>query len=331
MSQQRVRVAYGGELYDRTSRLYSGEVRPKGIELRYLHLGLEDLFWRQGCYGEFDAAEYSMGAYLASVEDPAWAFVAIPVFPSRAFRHSAVYVHACSGIEAPRDLNGRCVGTPEWSMTASLWIRGILGEHYGVDLRSIRWRTGGLAQPGRQEKSRVKPPKDFDVRPLEQGDTLNQTLLERKIDAVISARPPAAFIEGRPEVRRLFADTIVAERDYFRRTGVFPIMHVVVIRKTLVDEHPWLANNLRNAFEAARKPALGRLLDTGMCSTSLVWEAAYAEQEAAVFEDPFKYGVEENLATLDALCRYGFEQGFTSRLLQPEELFVPSTVSSARI
>ncbi|HYU68842.1 MAG TPA: ABC transporter substrate-binding protein [Burkholderiales bacterium] len=331
MNQQRVRVAYGGELYDRTRPLYSGEVRPEGTDLRYLHLGIEDLFWRQGRYGEFDAAEYSMGAYLASVEDPAWGFVAIPVFPSRVFRHSAVYVHAGSGIEAPRDLSGRAVGTPEWSMTASLWIRGILSEHYGADLRSVRWRTGGLAQPGRREKSRVKPPAHFDVRPLERGDTLNQALLEGKIDALISARPPAAFIEGRPEVRRLFADSPAAEQEYFRQTGVFPIMHVVVVRKTLVEEHPWLANNLRNAFEAARKGALARLLDTGICTTSLAWETAYAEREAALLGDAFKYGVEENRATLDALCRYAFEQGFTSRLLQPEELFVPSTVSSAKM
>ena len=331
MSQERVALTYGGELYDRTSRLYSGEVSPEGIDFRYLHLEIEDLFWRQGRYGELDAAEYSMGAYLASLEDPAWGFVAIPVFPSRVFRHSAVYVHAGSGIEAPRDLNGRAVGTPEWSMTASLWVRGILGEHYGVDLRSIRWRTGGLAQPGRREKSRVAPRAGFDVRPLEDGDTLNRALLERRIDALVSARPPAAFVEGRPEARRLFADPLAAEEEYFRRTGVFPIMHVVVVRKTLVAEHPWLANNLRNAFEAARKGATARLLDTGVCTTSLVWESAYAAREAALLGDAFKYGVEENRATLEALCRYGFEQGFTGRLLRPEELFVPSTVSSAKM
>ena len=331
MTQRRVPLTYGGGIYDRTVRLYSGEIQPEGIDLRYLHLEIEDLFWRQGRFGEFDAAEYSMGAYLASIEDPAWGFVALPVFPSRVFRHSAVYVHADSGIRQPADLNGRAVGVPEWSMTAGLWIRGILGEHYGVDLQSIRWKTGGLATPGRLEKSRVSPPSRFDVRPLEPGDTLNQALLERRIDAVMTARPPKAFMEGIPQVRRLFEESAKEEGEYFKRTGVFPIMHVVVIRKALAEAHPWLANNLRNAFESARKPALGRLLDTGVCTVSLVWETAYAERERAAVGDAFQYGVEENRPTLDTMCRYAAEQGFTRRLLKPEELFVPSTISSGKV
>ena len=326
-----VPLTYGGGRYDRTERLYTGEVRPVGVDLRFLPVPIEDLFWRQSRYGDFDLAEYSSGAYLASVEDPAYGFVALPVFPSRVFRHSAIYVHADAGIETAKDLEGRVVGTPEWSMTGSLWARGILGEYYGVDLRSIKWRTGGLEQAGRQEKSRLRPPDAFDVRPLGDAKTLRQALLDREIDAIVSARPPSTFVEGHPKVRRLFANCRQEEAAYFKATGIFPIMHLVVIRKTLVRDHPWLAGNLLAAFEAARRPAIRPLLDTAFCTTSLVWESSYAEEERDLMGDPFIYGVEENRATLSALCRYAHEQGFTSRLLEPKDIFVESTLTSARV
>lgn len=331
MSAAPVPVTYGGGVYDRTLPLYTGEVRPEGVDLRYIHCEIEDLFWRQGMYAEFDASEYSMGSYLASVEKPEWPLIAIPVFPSRVFRHSAVYVRADAGIGKPADLNGRMVGTPEWGMTASFWIRGILGEHYGMDLRSIRWRTGGLAQPGRREKAGIAPPAGYDLAPIAADRTLDQALIEGEIDAIVSARIPPSFVAGDPRVRRLFADPRAEEREYFRKTGLFPIMHVVVLKKSLVAAHPWIANNLRNAFEQARRPAAGRLLDAGVNTVSLMWETAYAEEERRLSPDPFRYGVEENRAALEAMCRYAFDQGFTRRQLRPEDLFVPSTVTAAKI
>jgi len=326
-----VPITYGGGLYDRTTALHTGEVRPVGIDLSYLPLPIEDLFWRQGKYHEFDAAEYSFGAYLASVEDPAWAYTAIPVFPSRVFRHSAIYVRAGSGIDTAARLAGTSVGTPEWSQTGSLWARGILSEYYGVDLAGIRWRTGGLQHAGRQEKSRVQPPQGIAVQALEPGQTLQQALLDGQIDALITARPPAAFIEGHPGIRRLFPDYRQEEGRYYESTGIFPIMHVVIVRKSLLQEYPWLANNLRAAFEAARRPAAGQLIDSAVCSTSLIWEASYAEEERARFGDPFVYGVEENRPTLEALCRYAHQQGFTSKPLAPEDLFFPTTLTSAKV
>jgi 4,5-dihydroxyphthalate decarboxylase len=326
-----ISLCYGGEIYDRTRPLYSGAVTPEGIDFRYIHAGIEDLFWRQGRYGEFDVSEYSFGAYLASIEDPNWGYVALPVFPSRAFRHSSVYVNSASGISSPIDLNGRIVGTPEWSMTASLWMRGILGEYYGVDLSSIRWRTGGLEESGRREKSRVTPPARFDVKPLAEGRTLNTCLVSGEIEALISARPPSAHYAGDSRIRRLFADPRSAERDFFSRSRIFPIMHLVIMRKALVAAHPWLANTLREAFERARRGALKPLLDTAYSTTSLAWESSYAEEEQALLGDAFSYGVEENRNVLNALCGYAFDQGFTTRRLDPEELFVPSTVTSARV
>ena len=327
----RLPLTYAGAVYDRTRPLYDGSVRPEGIDLRYLDTHIEELFWRQALYREFDAAEFSLGAYLASVERPDRPFDAIPVFLSRAFRHSAVYVRGDADIGEAKDLNGRVIGTPEWSMTGSLWIRGILGDHYGVDLTSVRWVTGGLEEPGRQEKSAVAPPEAFDVTLLAGEETLTRALINGDIDAVISARPPQAFMNGDRRIKRLFEDFHSAEHEYFRATGIVPIMHVLVVKRELLAEHPWVANNLRSAFEAARRPAAHRLRDTAVCFSSLIWEAAYAEQEAAVLGDPFVYGVARNRTALEAVLRYAAEQGFTSRLLEPEEIFHPSTVTDAKV
>ncbi len=326
-----VPLTYAGVVYDRTRALYDGRVHIEGVELRYLETGIEELFWRQGKYAEFDAAEFSFGAYIAGVEQVDAPLCAIPVFPSRAFRHSAVYVHAESPVTRPSDLAGGSIGTPEWSMTASLWMRGILGEHYGLDLSSVRWRTGGLEEPGRQEKSRVTPPERFTVEPLRAGQSLSEQLLNGGLGALISARPPAAFLKGDPRVRRLFPDYRSDELEFFRRTGVVPIMHVVVLKRALVEQHPWLANNVRHGFELARAQAAPLLRDSAVSFSSLIWETAYAEQEAAQLGDVFAYGVDTNTAALATLLRYAFEQGFTSRLLDPADLFVPSTLTDAKV
>jgi 4,5-dihydroxyphthalate decarboxylase len=327
----RLELTYGGELYDRTRRLYTGEVAPQGIRLRYLHTAIEDLFWRQGKYGEFDAAEYSMGAYLSTVDDPGRPFVAIPVFPSRLFRHSSVYVNADANLSNAAELTGAVIGTPEWSMTASLWMRGILGEHHDVDLASIHWRTGGLEEPGRREKAPVRPPAHFDVSHIGDADTLTAQLIRGDLDALITARAPRAFLQGDRRIRRLWPDFLTAEQTYFEKTQIVPIMHVVVVRRALLDAHPWVANNLVDAFERARAPIQHELLDTAVCTSSLIWESSYAAAEQALLGDPFRCGAAENAASLQALLAYAHQQGFSRRRLSVEEVFVPSTVSAARI
>lgn len=325
------KLIYAGGIYDRTYRLHIGEVRPIGIDLTYLPCHIEDLFWRQGKYAEFDAAEYSFGAYIASLEDPEYPFIALPVFLSKAFRHSAVYVRSDSDFHAPSELCGKRIGTPEWSQTGSLWIRGIMGEHYGLDLASVTWRVGGLQQSGRQEKSRVRPPAHFEVSPLAEGQTLQQALLDGELDAIVTARPPAAFSQGDKRIRRLFKDCRNDEREYYQASGIFPIMHVLILRKAILASDPWLANNLRAAFEEARRAAQPELLDNAVSNSSLIWESSYAEEERNLFGDPFRYGCDENRVTLAAFCRYAHEQGFTRRLLAPEDLFFPPTLTSARI
>ena len=224
-------LTYAGVVYDRTRALYDGDVRVEGVELRYLRTGVEELFWRQGRYAEFDAAEFSLGAYLAGVEDPDRPFDAIPVFPSRAFRHSAVYVRADSPFHEPADLAGARIGTPEWSMTASLWMRGILGDHYGLDLTGIRWRTGGLEQAGRQEKSRVRPPERYSVEPLAAGATLTGELVAGGLDAVITARPPRRYLAGDGSLRRLFSDP-KAEEQRFVLGGVVRALFEITVQST---------------------------------------------------------------------------------------------------
>jgi 4,5-dihydroxyphthalate decarboxylase len=327
MGNNRVSITYGGEVYDRTALLHSGDIQPRGVDLRYLQMDIEDLFWRQSRNGEFDVAEYSLGAYLASVQKPDWDFIGLPIFPSKAFRHSAIYVHTESGIRTPKDLEGRTIGTPEWSMTASLWLRGILSEHYGVDLRRIRWRTGGLDQPGRSEKSGMQPPEQFDIAPLPDNNTLGQAFFARQIDALVCARTPLVFRDSPHMIGSLFADLRSEEQAYFAATNIFPIMHIVVMRKSLAKEHPWLANSLVNAFKEAQQRSIDRLMDPGFSVSSLAWEASYAREEAKIMGNAFAHGISENRTTLEALCRYAHDQGFTKRLLTIADLFEPSTLA----
>jgi 4,5-dihydroxyphthalate decarboxylase len=327
----RLPVTYAGAVYDRTRALYTGEVVPEGVDLTYLSAGIEELFWRQGRYAEFDAAEFSLGAYLAGVGAGEDRFTALPVFPSRAFRHSACYVAAGRDVRTPADLAGRRVGTPEWSMTASLWMRGILGDHYGVDLTAIDWYTGGLDEPGRQEKSKVAAPPTLSVQHIGGERTLSELLLAGELDMVIAARAPRAFLSGDARMRRLFADPRAAERAYFAATGIVPIMHVVVLRRSLAEAHPWLPNTLRGAFERARAGVTAQLRDNAVSFSSLVWEAAYADEEADLLGDAFRYGAAENAAALDAILGYAAEQGFSAGRLALDQVFWPSTLTSARV
>lgn len=324
-------LTFAGTVYDRTQRLFTGEVRPQGVDLRCFALSIEELFWRQGTYGEFDVAEFSLGAYLASVDDVNRRFLALPVFLSRAFRHSALYVRTGSEIRTVDDLTGGRIGTPEWSMSASLWMRGILGEHYGLDLAGISWFTGGLDEAGRQEKSKVHPPDRFRVEHIGAERTLSEMLFDGELDALIAARAPRAFLSGDGRVRRLFERYEDEELSYFQATRIVPIMHLVVVRRELVECHPWLANSLRTAFEQARRPSLVDLRDNAVSQSSLVWEASYAAREQSLLGDVFVNGVAQNRAALDAILRYAYEQGFSSSPLALGDVFEPSTLTDARV
>jgi 4,5-dihydroxyphthalate decarboxylase len=314
--------------YDRTRALATGEIRPEGVDLTYLSLPVEETFFRMMRYQEFDVAEMSLSSYVLSLSRGAPA-TAIPVFPSRAFRHNGVYVNAASGIETPQDLAGRVIGIPEYQLTAIVWQRGILAEHYGVPLDAARYRTGGLDNPGRVEKVQVKLPPGIEVQPIPADRTLSDMLVNGEIDAVYCPRTPRPFAQGRPEVRRLFADPRAEEERYFAETGIFPVMHTVVLRADVYERHRWLAQSLFKAFEQARAETADRLGETAANLSMIPWLYDEVERTRRLMgQDFWPYGLGPNAEVLRTFLRYAREQGLIDRDLDPADLFVPETHAS---
>lgn len=328
----RVDVALACWEYDRTAALREGRVRPEGINLTYIQTIALDVFFRMLKHSEFDAAEMSLSSYVLGLKQGDDRFVAIPVFLSRAFRHNAIYINERAGVNEPKDLVGKRVGIPEYQVTAAVWIRGILAEHYGVPFDSVTYHTGGLEQPGRHEKVEFEPPRGVVITPISDQRTLNDMLLDGEIAAIYAPRPPLCFNSREPGIRRLFPDSPREEAEYFRRTGVFPIMHIVVIRRELYEQRRWIARSLFDAFEQARADAQLRLNQLGASMCMLPW--LYAELErthAAMGPDYWSYGVEQNQATLETFLRYAAEQGLADPAFGVAELFAPETLERARV
>jgi len=318
--------------YDRTRSLFDGRVRPDGIDLTCLDLPVEETFFRMLRHNEFEIAEMSLSSYVMSLfaDDPP--FVAIPVFLSRFFRHSCIYVNAAAGIERPDDLIGRTVGTPEYQMTAPVWIRGILADAHGVPVESVGYVTGGLEEPGRSEKLPLDLPPSIRVRHIGPDRTLSAMLATGEIDALYTARAPSSFRARDGRVRRLFEDFQAVERAYFRRTRIFPIMHTVVIRRDIYKEHRWIAQSLHKAFAAAQRDAYEDLTHTAALKTMLPWLTAYVEEtRREMGEDFWPYGLAPNVDALATFLRYSHEQGLSRRRLSPDELFAPETLESFKI
>jgi 4,5-dihydroxyphthalate decarboxylase len=291
----------------------------------------EEAFHRAFRFQEFDVTELSLSSTIVAMTRGPFPYAAIPVFPSRLFRHSSIYIRADRGIAKPEDLRGRLVGVPEYQMTAAVWVRGILQDEYGLEPAALRWRTGGLEEPGREEKLKLSLPEEVELAAIPTGETLSQQLNEGKLDALISALAPSCF--GRnPNVVRLFPDYRAAETEYYRRTRIFPIMHVVGIRRTLLDRHPWLAVNVMNAFLEAKQICTRNQEKIGHLFTTLPWPVAALEDARALMGPDFwSDGVPQNLPELEALTRYVHEQGIASRKMAVEDLFVPSTLNLAKV
>ena len=316
--------------YDRTRALLEGRVGVAGWRIDAKAQPPEETFPRAVADAPFDVSELSLSSYLMQVSRGEGAYIAIPAFVSRAFHHGAIYVRTKRGIETPKDLEGRLVGVPEYQMTMALWVRGILGDEYGVDFRKIRYRTGGANKPGRKERLALELPEDMDVARIPEGSTLNELLLAGELDAVIAPTPPDGFTAGDKAVRRLFADPAAEERAYYARTGLFPIMHVIGVRRTLADEHPGLAPDLFRAFVEARNLAMREHDLTARSSANrmmLPWFADQWEAAKNLMGDGFwPYGVAENRPELEAVCRYSHEQNLGRKRLSVEALFAPETV-----
>jgi 4,5-dihydroxyphthalate decarboxylase len=318
--------------YDHTRDLASGVVRADGITLTPLVFGsIEEITFRFLKNLEWDVSELSFGKYTSLTSQGAAPMVAIPVFPSRVHRHSAIYVRADRGITSANDLNGRTIGIPEWAQTAGVYVRGFLAEDYGVDLASIRWLQAGVNEAGRAEKVALKLPAGirYEARP---DTSLSAMLRSGEIDAAITARAPDAFANGGGEVVRLFPDYRAEEERYFKNTGIFPIMHVITLRRAAFEAHPWIAMNLFTAFEEAKRRCLERLRDFTCARIPLPWGAAIADEIVkAQGADPYPYGIDASRPTLEAFCRYCHDQGVTAQRMTPEDLFPREVRASAKV
>jgi 4,5-dihydroxyphthalate decarboxylase len=309
--------------YDRTSGLARGEIQPEGVDLTFLALPVEETFFRMTRHREFDAAEMSLSSYLISLEADA-PFVAIPAFVSRSFRHNGIYVPAASQVTEPAGLAGGLVGVAEYQLTANVWIRGILAGRHGLAVDAVRYRTGGQHAPGRVAKLAHEAPSGVEVEPIPAGSTLAGLLADGQLDALYTPRVPHGFAEGR--VRRLFADVRGEEERYFAETGIFPVMHVVVLRRDVYEQRPWLAQSLFKAFEQARRDAAARLAETAAGASLLPWGYAEAERTRRLMgADFWSYGLEGNRETLGTFVRYSCEQGLIKRPPPAEELFAAET------
>ncbi|WP_067929386.1 4,5-dihydroxyphthalate decarboxylase [Alicyclobacillus shizuokensis] len=313
--------------YDRIGALIDGTVRPKGIELNHLNMEVEEIFWRMMRHQEFDVAELSLSSFLIAVDRGFPKFKAIPVFMSRSFRHSSIYIHTGAGIREPADLRGKRIGLPEYQLTACLWVRGILEHEYGVRPTDVLWFQGGEERPGRIEKVAVDLPSDIRIQPIPEGRTLNEMLETGELDALIAPRAPSSLVRGSSNVARLFPNYVDVEIAYFQKTGIFPIMHVVVIREEILDRHPWVAMNLFEAFEAAKRQVYEGFAQTAALKVTLPWLTYEVERTKAIMgEDFWPYGLEANRTTLEAAISYSYEQGLIHRRIGVEELFAAPTL-----
>ena len=318
--------------YDRTRALMDGSVQAEGIDLNCLNLPVEETFFRMLRNKEFDVAELSLSSYLIGLSKPERPFIAIPVFPSCVFRHSGIFVNADSGIHEAKDLIGKRVGTPEYQMTAAVWIRGILAEHHGVPFDQMRYLTGGAEQAGRSEKLKLVLPPHISVERIGPDQTLSQMLLNGEIDALYTARTPSTFHSNPGKVRRLFPNYGEVERAYYRKTRIFPIMHVVVIRRDVYEANRWIAQSLYKAFLQAQRLCYADLDEHVVLKAMLPWLNSNVEELKSEMGDDFwPYGVEKTHTTLSTLLRYAREQGLISSELRVEELFAPETLESFRI
>ncbi len=307
--------------YDRVRALRDGAVPIAGCAVTYSTVEANALFIRNLKNQEFDVSEMSFSTYITLSARDAHHYTAVPVFLSRAFRHSAIFVRT-DRIAAPADLKGKQVGTPEYLTTMLVWMRGLLADEYGIAPSDLRWRLGGMEQPVAQTSP--EPVAGVEIETIPAGKTLAGMLADGELDALFTARPPSCFLKGAPNVGRLFADTRAVEQAYYRKSGIYPLMHAIGIRNSLLAQHPWMARAVFDAFLKAKEIAIADLQKLAAFSVTLPWvEAEYRATQAVLGKDIWPYGLEENRKAVETLCRYLHEQGFTARRMPVEELFAP--------
>lgn len=314
--------------YDHVRDLASGAVEVQGASLNVLHLPVEEIFFRFTRFREWEVSELSLAKYSSLRAAGDDSLVAIPVFTSRSFRHSAIFIRSDGPVDDPAALAGKRIGVPEWTVTATVYARGLLQHEYGVELAGVQWVQAGTNEPGRTEGVAVQLPAGVTLEAMPER-TLNEMLIAGEIDAVIAPHLPRGFEDGSGSIVRLFSDPRAVEEAYFRERGVFPIMHVVALRADVHERHPWVAMNLLTAFTEAKRRSVERALDVNAPRHPVPWAAANAlHAQQLIGEDFWPYGIEANRVTLEAFLGFAFEQGVCSRRLSVEELFVPQVAQA---
>lgn len=328
MAKLQLSIAMGD--YDRTRALLDGDVQIDGVDPVYMTLSPEETFFRAFRHTEFDISELSFSSHLVKLAQGRNEYTAIPVFLSRAFRHTSIYVRT-DRIKRPEDLKGKRIGVPEYQLTAIVWARSILQDDYGVAPADVTWVRGGIDEPDRVEKIGLELP-GIKLESAPPGRTISDMLNDGELDAFIAPRPPGGRARHNPNVGWLFPDPTLTAKDYYARTRIFPIMHVVGIRNSLLAQHPWLAAAVLKAFTAAKGHALERLSDTSATKVTLPFvEEQLKAAKALMGEDFWSYGIKPNLPTLEAFLRHHHGQGLSKRLVTVEELFHPASFETAVI
>ena len=315
MAKLKLTLACGN--YDRTRALIEGSVQPEGIDLNYLPLGPGEIFWRMLNNEEFDASEMSLSTYTILRSQGDERFIALPVFPSRIFRHSCIYVHSTAGVQRPRDLKGKRIGVGDYQMTAAVWVRGLLNQEYQVLADEVHWVVATPVCAG------IELPANIRISQIDSGQSLERMLEAGEIDALVSVVMPRSIIAENPLVKRLFPNFREVETEYYRRTKIFPIMHTLVLKTELFEREPWAAISLYKAFVEAKEVNYRRLYDTNALVASLPWLIDEIETCRRIFgRDIWDYSIEGSRPTLEAFLRYLDVQGLTRRPVSIEELFV---------
>jgi 4,5-dihydroxyphthalate decarboxylase len=331
VSKLNVSVAVGD--YDRTRPLVDGSVQIDGVDPTILLLSPEEMFFRAFRHEDFDVCELSLSSFAVRTANRDCPYIGIPVFPSRAFRHTSIVVRTDRDINAPADLKGRRIGMPEYQLTACVWARALLSDEYGVKPSDITWVRGGMEDAGRIEKLELNLPSDVCLEDAPHDRTLNQMLEDGDIDGIIGPRLPSCFVRGDPNVAWIFADPTATAADYYERHKIFPIMHLLGIRKALAEAHPWLPATLYKAFEQAKSVALAKLRDTSATKVTLPFVEEQLQRARHIMgEDFWPYGLnDDNRHTLETFLRHHHEQGLSQRQVEVEELFHPAALEMFKI
>lgn len=323
-------VAIGN--YDRMRPLVDGNVQIDGVEPVFMLHDPEEIFFRAFRHADFDITELSMSSYTVKTANNDCPYIGVPVFPSRAFRHTSVYIRTDRGINTPADLKGKRIGVPEYQLTANVWVRLFLEEDYGLKPSDVIWMRGGYEDVGRVEKINLNLTDGVEVNNIPVNETLSNMLANGEIDAVIGPRAPSCFTNGHPDVGYLFKNPQKEAENWYRKNGIFPIMHLLGIRKSLVEEHPWLPFSVYKAFEKSKQIALERLTDTSATKVTLPFvEDQLKAARELMGHDFWSYGFEKNRHTLERFLKQHHAEGLSSRLVSPEEMFHPASIEEFRI